>query len=119
MTAGDGWKINLPGVITTLTSVETAATDLGAAFDPLADTLTAIFTASGDAASIAVEVQSILDDQMTNVSNASSRIIAAVTGAATAAATYDGGDSEMAATIQAEAVKASENGDLSFFEGGK
>ncbi len=108
----NGWQIDPAGVQTTLTDTETAATNLSTAFDGLADAHAALTTAVGDDQAVAGAVAALIESHTALLHRVGNHITAGLAGAANATMAYYQGDEEMAATAQANAIRASSTGDF-------
>ncbi|GAA3338443.1 hypothetical protein GCM10017714_09720 [Curtobacterium pusillum] len=109
---GNGWQIEPPGVQAALTGTETAATNLSTAFDGLADAHAALTTAVGDDQAVAGAVAALIESHSALLTRVGNHITAGLAGAANATLAYYHGDEEMAATAQANAIRASSTGDF-------
>ena len=109
---GNGWQIDPAGVQTTLAGTETAATNLSTAFDGLADAHAALTTAVGDDQAVAGAVAALIESHTALLQRVGNHITAGLAGAANATTAYYRGDEEMAATAQADAIRASGTGDF-------
>lgn len=107
----NGWQIEPAGVQAALTDTETAATNLSTAFDGLADAHAALTTAVGDDQAVAGAVAALIESHTTLLTRVGNHITAGLAGAANATLAYYQGDAEMAATAQANAIRASSTGD--------
>ena len=109
---GNGWQIEPAGVQTALTDTESAATSLSTAFDGLADAHAALTTAVGDDQAVAGAVAALIESHSELLTRVSNHITAGLAGAANATLAYYHGDEEMAATAQANAIRASRTGNF-------
>jgi len=110
---GNGWQIEPAGVQSTLADTESAATNLSTAFDGLADAHAALTTAVGDDQAVAGAVAALIESHTDLLRRVGNHITAGLAGAANATMAYYQGDEEMAATAQANAIRASGTGDFS------
>lgn len=108
------WSIDPDGVRAVLSSTETARGDLASTVSPLPDAIDDLYAVCpGFVSSVPAALQSILDQQLGELSVVLTRVDAAVFGAARAAGYYLLADTEMAANIQAAAITAATSGDVS------
>lgn len=111
------WDIKPGEVQTILTTVQTKSEKLGKALTE--EKFTAIGEGiawgGGLTADVSAAVGQVMTEQGENLTVIQNHISAGMAGVSNATIAYNNGQYDMAATFQAEAVKASESGDFQYF----
>ncbi len=110
-----GWKIEPAGVQTALSNTQDAATTLSKAFDALMAAQESLTTACGDDQAVPGAVAELITSHKDLLTRVGNHITAGLAGASAATLAYYNGDEQMATSLQADAVRASGDGDFSSF----
>ena len=106
------WRIDPYGVAATLASVSVKAEELAIASSLIEAVSAEVHAGCADVPGVGSALDAVLQWQAESLDGAELRIVAAILGASSAAASYLRGDEEMAASTQAAAIA----GDVRYFE---